>query len=150
MDCDQIFWKRDGFVFEMIVIFNLVNTPRRTLYLHSVTKSVRLVVLYFGYQQLFAVKECKLTPNGAYILYLDSVVVSWVSFDLTSIYLKCTLTNSFNERKFELVSLCILIPPPPNLLNFKNNATKQKKTEQGLSKHKKWFFGVRFVLYATA
>lgn len=50
MDCDQIFWKRDGFVFEMIVIFNLVNTPRRTLYLHSVTKSVRLVVLYFGYQ----------------------------------------------------------------------------------------------------
>lgn len=40
--------------------------------------------------------------------------------------------------------------PPPNLLNFKNNATKQKKTEKGISKHKKWFFGVRFVLYATA
>lgn len=37
----------------------------------------------------------------------------------------------------------------PNLLNFKNNA-KQKKIEWGLSKGKKLFFGVRFVLYATA
>lgn len=32
MDCDQIFRKRDGYAFEMIVIFNLVNTNAHILF----------------------------------------------------------------------------------------------------------------------
>lgn len=54
-------------------------------------------------------KECKLIFNGVYIFYFDFVVVFWVFFDLIFIYLKCILMNFFNERKFELVFLCILI-----------------------------------------
>lgn len=69
-------------------------------------------------------KECKLIFNGVYIFYFDFVVVFWVFFDLIFIYLKCILMNFFNERKFELVFLCILIFFFFNLLNFKNNVIK--------------------------